>query len=1075
MDAELTGKKESRDADQDRFRRRSKTTPPASNQFAMSNSLDSRVGSFEEADSGDKSCTPTTDELQQSGNRQQYDVPASFRFVYLGSSVLDKRYTQHMLPWVIAEIRRKNERNQIDLNVKEMTVEAVDCSAASTLFQHKVQTITRCARSVDKKCFAYLTKIPDDVSSCHCYVFEAVEISSITGFFHSIRDAARQVAEQPESNVTTDKENSSNEPANPNSNGSPTNSTENTEAQAVIFPLWYVGRVMVSHRQAPPNLVDDLVDRFDKTKGMTELEKQLSVQKSEEREGFSNTVSVNASVENHSKEHPALSKAKSLDQERILGGKSSCEDKAPEGSKHPPLIKMNSLNGRPRSASDGDKTKNSYPTRSQDSPQNQHHAKTHSRKTSFSGVGENRNILFKISIHSIACLSAASRVLLMERRLREVSFCQQGTKSPEHFGFICHELKTGQYYCYVFKGRSEQLVDEVMQSLRQAFNSAWQAAGPTSVCDMCPLHQLHQLCVQLEGRGPRNQYDILQKHRINLSDDEMSQFTEQFKAESPSTMNEEIEVIMAIFRAMYEKRQLQHTHIGQVTEKQKTADENSQENVNQNVIEANMLKLSYNEVPPCSDAAAATWNKILENGDETVDLKTLTEAVKAAKRGEIWVFLAKQHDLHSPPEKEQQWMEKTYHDIKEGSTCHQHSIFIDLGRTFPNHPYFAPPLGHGQLCLFNILKAYSILDEEVGYCQGLSFVAGILLMHMKEEDAYDILRFMMYTLGVRKQYKPDMQDLQTQFYMLSRLLHDYYKPVYEFLLELEITPTLYAAPWFLTLFASHFPVGFVARVLDMMFLQGMEVVFKVILLLLGSCQVELLESDGLEGAVEVMKTSLAPFAEQNVEWLVSQVLSFDISKDLESYEVEYCVLKEEDLSVASFEDIESERVESLEAELTIKTKQIQILSEQLTCARNTVHSLESTINTMQINQGELKGIIRSLRAENESLTRNFEKLKAQVLSNGDLAPGVETADPAEDQALTIAGDSSEGSTIKPTNSTETNASSNEENTDSFEHIGSGNDLTDDEADSDEFMEGKRGCGNGSPPLSDKCEDLVVSR
>ena len=39
-------------------------------------------------------------------------------------------------------------------------------------------------------------------------------------------------------------------------------------------------------------------------------------------------------------------------------------------------------------------------------------------------------------------------------------------------------------------------------------------------------------------------------------------------------------------------------------------------------------------------------------------------------------------------------------------------------------------------------------------------MAGILLMHMKEEDAYDILRFMMYTLSVRKQYKPDMQDLQ---------------------------------------------------------------------------------------------------------------------------------------------------------------------------------------------------------------------------------------------------------------------------------------------------------------------------
>lgn len=42
-------------------------------------------------------------------------------------------------------------------------------------------------------------------------------------------------------------------------------------------------------------------------------------------------------------------------------------------------------------------------------------------------------------------------------------------------------------------------VDDVMQSLRQAFNSAWQATSPTSVCDMCPLHHLHQLCMQLEG------------------------------------------------------------------------------------------------------------------------------------------------------------------------------------------------------------------------------------------------------------------------------------------------------------------------------------------------------------------------------------------------------------------------------------------------------------------------------------------------------------------------------------------------------------------------------------------------
>lgn len=52
------------------------------------------------------------------------------------------------------------------------------------------------------------------------------------------------------------------------------------------------------------------------------------------------------------------------------------------------------------------------------------------------------------------------------------------------------------------------------------------------------------------------------------------------------------------------------------------------------------------------------------------------------------------------------------------------------GRTFPKHPYYSQPLGPGQLSLFNLLKAYSLLDNEVGYCQGLSFVAGILLLHV---------------------------------------------------------------------------------------------------------------------------------------------------------------------------------------------------------------------------------------------------------------------------------------------------------------------------------------------------------
>ena len=49
-------------------------------------------------------------------------------------------------------------------------------------------------------------------------------------------------------------------------------------------------------------------------------------------------------------------------------------------------------------------------------------------------------------------------------------------------------------------------------------------------------------------------------------------------------------------------------------------------------------------------------------------------------------------------------------------------------------------------------------------------------------------------------------------YQLSRLLHDKHRDLHDHLEEHDIAPTLYAAPWFLTMFASQFPMGFVARV-----------------------------------------------------------------------------------------------------------------------------------------------------------------------------------------------------------------------------------------------------------------------
>lgn len=102
------------------------------------------------------------------------------------------------------------------------------------------------------------------------------------------------------------------------------------------------------------------------------------------------------------------------------------------------------------------------------------------------------------------------------------------------------------------------------------------------------------------------------------------------------------------------------------------------------------------------------------------------------KRGEVWQFLAEQYCTKVAPIDTAKYpnYNVTYETLLKQLTSHQHAILIDLGRTFPNHSYFSSPLGPGQLALFNLLKAYSLLDPEVGYCQGLSFVAGVLLLHV---------------------------------------------------------------------------------------------------------------------------------------------------------------------------------------------------------------------------------------------------------------------------------------------------------------------------------------------------------
>lgn len=314
------------------------------------------------------------------------------------------------------------------------------------------------------------------------------------------------------------------------------------------------------------------------------------------------------------------------------------------------------------------------------------------------------------------------------------------------------------------------------------------------------------------------------------------------------------------------------------------------------------LKLEYEDIIPVDTNVTNMWTSLFANRQSQlakVDHHMLKQAVKQgvprSYRGTIWYFLAEQQCIQAPPVdfKKFPFNNTPYYSLLGSLTKYQHAILIDLGRTYPQHPYFEAPLGPGQLSLYNLLKAYSLLDPEVGYCQGLSFVAGALLMHCDEHDAFDLLRHLMLRRGLREQYLPNMMALQIQLYQLARLVRDLEPDLHAKLEFLDISPALYAAPWMLTLFTSQFPLAFAVRVFDLIFLESTDVIFAVSLALLSVNKDALMKCETSEEGAEYLKAIVPRIDNIMFKKVMKKVYKLDVSRQLREYAVEFSVLRDE--------------------------------------------------------------------------------------------------------------------------------------------------------------------------------------
>lgn len=155
----------------------------------------------------------------------------------------------------------------------------------------------------------------------------------------------------------------------------------------------------------------------------------------------------------------------------------------------------------------------------------------------------------------------------------------------------------------------------------------------------------------------------------------------------------------------------------------------------------------------------------------------------------------------------------------------------DLHRQFPYHEMFVDQEGHGQKDLFNVLKAYSILNSNVGYCQAQAPLAAFLLTRMPAEEAFWCLVSICDTY-LAGYYSQGMETLQIDGEILFGLLKKVSPNIHKHLKKQKIEPILYMTEWFLCVFTRTLPWSTILRVWDMFLCEGVKILFKVALVLL---------------------------------------------------------------------------------------------------------------------------------------------------------------------------------------------------------------------------------------------------
>nr|CAD7439676.1 unnamed protein product [Timema bartmani]CAD7452383.1 unnamed protein product [Timema tahoe] len=174
-------------------------------------------------------------------------------------------------------------------------------------------------------------------------------------------------------------------------------------------------------------------------------------------------------------------------------------------------------------------------------------------------------------------------------------------------------------------------------------------------------------------------------------------------------------------------------------------------------------------------------------------------------------------------------------------------IQLDISRTFPHLCIFQKGGPYYDI-LHCLLGAYVCYRPDVGYVQGMSFIAAVLILNMEAADAFVCFANLLNRPCHMAFFHLNQPMMEAYYSVYNEFFRENLPRLFAHFSESCLSADLYLLDWMYTVFAKAMPLDLACRVWDIFLRDGEEFLFKTALGVLHLNQDALLKLDFIHGA-----------------------------------------------------------------------------------------------------------------------------------------------------------------------------------------------------------------------------------